>query len=74
MEKHGHGQDRMDEHRDDAEGRVTFPYLHEQLGKVVDRVSRLERIVVVLVIAVASPKLGGPTIPDVASGFVRFFF
>lgn len=51
---------------------VTFRDLHELLEKQSDRIGRLEKVVVGVLVAVASPKLGGPDVSHVIGAIVRF--
>lgn len=51
----------MHRNSDNPPERVTMSYLHEQLGRVTDRIGRLEKVVTALVVAVALPKFGGPS-------------
>lgn len=52
---------------------VTFRDLHELLEKQSDRIGRLEKVVVAVLVAVASPKLGGPDLSQVVAAAVAHF-
>jgi hypothetical protein len=53
---------------------VTLARVYEALAPIEQRVRRVEYAVVALLVATASPKLGGPTANDVVATTVRFIF
>lgn len=46
---------------------VTTRELYHELEKVGARVGRVEKALIVIAILTASPKLGGPTVPQVVT-------
>lgn len=51
----------------DRDNHPTFAYLHERLDKITARIGRLEVLMGCLIVAVGSPKIGGPTPSDLVS-------
>lgn len=52
---------------------ATVRELYEQVEKVDARMGRLEKVVIALVVAVASPKVGGPDPAALISSVVHLF-
>lgn len=52
------------------EGPVTWRDLYETVAKVEGRVNRVEKVVLVLCVVTLSPKLGGPSAPDLVTGLI----
>lgn len=55
---------------DPVDDTPTFKDFYSELGQVRTRVSRVEKIVVALVVVTASPKLGGPSAPDLVTALL----
>lgn len=55
---------------DDGSGHVTWRDFYTELEKVSGRVGRVEKLLLVLIVMVASPKVGGPSAPQLISALL----
>lgn len=51
---------------------VTNKELQERLDKIQDRIGKLEKYLIVLACAIASPKLGGPDPASIVGAVIKF--